>query len=34
MQGARAWRRHLSENAPKTGADESVVLQALAFVRD
>jgi len=32
MQGARAWRRHLSENAPKTGADELVVLQALAFV--
>ncbi len=32
MQGARAWRRHLSENASKNGADESVVLQALDFV--
>lgn len=29
--GARSWRRYLSENACKTGADESVVLKALTF---
>lgn len=29
--GARIWRRHLSENATKRGADESVLLQALAL---
>lgn len=30
-QGARAWRRHLSENATKPGADVVVVLDALDF---
>jgi tRNA-dihydrouridine synthase A len=29
--GARAWRRHLSENANKAGADERVLLRALEF---
>jgi tRNA-dihydrouridine synthase A len=29
--GARSWRRHLSENAGKRGADESVLLEALKF---
>lgn len=29
--GARAWRRHLSENAAKAGADETVLLEALKF---
>ncbi|MCK4841064.1 MAG: tRNA dihydrouridine(20/20a) synthase DusA [Methylococcales bacterium] len=29
VSGARAWRRYLSENATKKGADESVVLEAL-----
>ncbi|WP_347987009.1 tRNA dihydrouridine(20/20a) synthase DusA [Methylomonas sp. AM2-LC] len=33
MQGARAWRRHLSENATKPGADKSVLLQALEFTQ-
>ncbi|NOQ64093.1 MAG: tRNA dihydrouridine(20/20a) synthase DusA [Methyloprofundus sp.] len=33
VQGARAWRRHLSEQAPKAGANENVVLQALEFVQ-
>jgi tRNA-dihydrouridine synthase A len=33
MQGARAWRRHLSENATKSGAGKSVLLQALEFTR-
>ena len=32
IPGARQWRRHLSENAHKQGADLSVVEQALAFV--
>jgi tRNA-dihydrouridine synthase A len=31
MDGARAWRRHLSENANKAGADEQVLLRALEF---
>ncbi|MCW9717120.1 tRNA dihydrouridine(20/20a) synthase DusA [Avibacterium sp. 21-599] len=31
-KGARQWRRHLSENAHKTGAGINVVEQALAFV--
>lgn len=31
MEGARAWRRHLSENANKPGADEQVLLRALEF---
>jgi tRNA-dihydrouridine synthase A len=30
--GARAWRRHLSENACKQGADSAVVLAAMAHV--
>lgn len=29
--GARGWRRYLSENACKAGADESVILKALTF---
>lgn len=32
VPGARQWRRHLSENAHKPGADVSVVEQALALV--
>ena len=32
MQGARAWRRHLSENACKPGAGIQVVLDAMAKV--
>ncbi len=32
--GARAWRRHLSENAVKPGAGPDVVLDALALVED
>ncbi|MGR8980979.1 MAG: tRNA dihydrouridine(20/20a) synthase DusA [Gammaproteobacteria bacterium] len=31
--GARAWRRHLSENANKRGADETVLFEALKFTR-
>lgn len=31
--GARAWRRHISENAVKPGADETVLLDALSFVK-
>ncbi|MCW9698891.1 MULTISPECIES: tRNA dihydrouridine(20/20a) synthase DusA [unclassified Avibacterium] len=31
-KGARQWRRHLSENAHKTGAGIEIVEQALAFV--
>ncbi len=31
LGGARAWRRHLSENAYKPGADQRVLLQALEF---
>jgi len=30
--GARQWRRHLSENAPRVGADASVIREALARV--
>ena len=33
VQGARAWRRHLSTFGPKAGADENVVLQALELVQ-
>ncbi len=33
VAGARAWRRHLSIYAPKAGADENVVLQALELVQ-
>jgi len=32
MPHARAWRRHLSENAHKPGADTQVIVQALAMV--
>lgn len=31
VAGARAWRRHISENANKRGADEEVLLRALEF---
>jgi tRNA-dihydrouridine synthase A len=30
-EGARAWRRHLSENATKRGADQRILLEALEF---
>ncbi|MHA7848791.1 tRNA dihydrouridine(20/20a) synthase DusA [Serratia sp. D1N4] len=33
VPGARQWRRHLSENAHKPGADARVVEQALSLVR-
>ena len=32
IPGARAWRRHLSENAHRPGADARIVEQAAAFV--
>jgi tRNA-dihydrouridine synthase A len=32
VDGARLWRRHLSENANKKGADQQVLLQALEFI--
>ncbi len=32
LPGARAWRRHLSENAHKPGSGPHVVVQALALV--
>ncbi|QLK87767.1 tRNA dihydrouridine(20/20a) synthase DusA [Arsenophonus endosymbiont of Aphis craccivora] len=32
IPGARQWRRHLSENAHKKGADVTVVKQALEFI--
>lgn len=31
VDGARAWRRYISENANKPGADEQVLLRALEF---
>ncbi|AEF99510.1 tRNA dihydrouridine(20/20a) synthase DusA [Methylomonas methanica] len=31
VEGARAWRRYISENANKPGADEQVLLHALEF---
>lgn len=31
VDGARAWRRHISENANRAGADEQVLLRALEF---
>jgi tRNA-dihydrouridine synthase A len=34
VPGARAFRRHLSENAVKPGADLAVVETALSFIRD
>ena len=33
VPGARSWRRVLSENATKKGADETVVLEALNRIR-
>ncbi len=33
IKGARAWRRYLSEQGPKIGADENVVLRALELVQ-
>ena len=33
VQGAKAWRRHLSIYGPKESADENVVLQALELVQ-
>lgn len=33
IKGARAWRRHLSEQGPKIGADENVILRALELVQ-
>jgi len=33
IKGARAWRRHLSEQGPRVTADENVVLQALELVQ-
>jgi tRNA-dihydrouridine synthase A len=32
VDGARLWRRHLSENANKKGADQRVLMQALEFI--
>lgn len=34
VPGARAWRRHLSENATRRGADTKVVLEALAHIQE
>ncbi len=34
VPGARAWRRHLSENAIRRGADTKVVLEALAHIQE
>jgi tRNA-dihydrouridine synthase A len=31
VEGARAWRRHISENATRLGADAEVLLAAMAF---
>jgi tRNA-dihydrouridine synthase A len=33
QKGAKAWRRYLSENATKIGANETVLLEALKFTR-
>lgn len=33
IKGARAWRRHLSEQGAKADADENVILQALELVQ-
>lgn len=33
IKGAKAWRRYLSEQGPKAGADENVVLQALELIQ-
>ena len=34
VPGARAWRRHLSEEAPKKGAGVNVLLDALKLVSE
>jgi tRNA-dihydrouridine synthase A len=34
VPGARAWRRHLSENVHRTGADAEVIRQAAALVQE
>jgi len=34
MQGAKAWRRHISENAHKEGAGIEVIRTAVGFLRD
>ncbi|MFG5979811.1 tRNA dihydrouridine(20/20a) synthase DusA, partial [Salmonella enterica subsp. enterica serovar Montevideo] len=34
IPGARQWRRYLSENAHKAGADVAVLEQALKLVAD
>jgi tRNA-dihydrouridine synthase A len=34
VPGARAWRRHLSENATRKGADTKIVLDALSHVQE
>ena len=31
--GARGWRRYISENVSRLGADEQVILEALAYTR-
>ncbi len=33
QKGAKAWRRYISENAHKPGADERVILEALKFTQ-
>ena len=33
QKGAKSWRRYLSENATRAGADETVLLEALKFTR-
>jgi len=33
QKGAKAWRRYISENAHKPGADEHVILEALKFTQ-
>ncbi len=34
IPGAKAWRRHISENSHKKGAGSEVILQAMAFIPD
>ena len=34
MHGARAWRRHLSENAHQNESSTNVVLEAMSQIRD
>ncbi len=33
MQGAKAWRRHISENAHKEGAGIEVIRHAVDFIK-